>query len=174
MSYCEENEKMRAKGTVILPDGKICSGKSTYSRKIRDDRGAVLLIVDEAILRVFGVTPDMEKVGEAYGKLVEYVMELAAQFAESGHDVVLESGYFGKEDRDFYRSFFAKRGIPYEWHYLEVSDETQRKNIAKRNAQHKEGESTTYYITDELLSMFNGLFNPPEPDEVDVWVNNNW
>lgn len=165
---------MRTKGIVILPDGKICSGKSTYSRKIRDERGMVLLIVDEAILRVFGVKPDLEKIGEAYGKLVEYVLELAAQFAESGHDVVLESGYFGKEDRDWYRSFFTKRGVPYEWHYLDVTDETQRKNIEKRNAEHKEGESTTFYVTDKMLAMFNGLFIPPESDKVDVWVNNNW
>lgn len=165
---------MKQKGIVIVPDGKICSGKSTYSRKLRDERGAVLLIIDEALLRVFGVTPDMEKIGGHYGKLAEYVLELAVQFAESGHDVVLESGFFGEEDRNRYRRFFAERGVPYEWHYLEVSDETQRKNIAKRNAVHKEGESTAYYITDEMMTMFNGIFTPPEREMVDVWVNNNW
>jgi predicted kinase len=165
---------MKPKGIVIIPDGKICSGKSTYSRKISDERGAVLLIVDEALLRVFGETPDMEKIGDSYMKLAGYVMELAAQFAEAGHSVVLEAGFMGKEDRDWFRSFFTNRRVPVEWHYLEVSDETQRKNIAKRNADHKVGESTTIYITDELLAMFNGSFVPPEPDIVDVWVNNNW
>ncbi|MDR0819720.1 MAG: ATP-binding protein [Oscillospiraceae bacterium] len=166
---------MKTKGVVILPDGKICSGKSTYSKKLRDELGGVMLVVDEAILKVFGVTPDMERVGQEYGKLIEYVMEIAADMALHGTTVVLESGYFSKAERDWYKKFFVDRGVPYEWHFLEVNDETWNKNIASRNRAHDEqGESHTFYITDEFLKMFKENFVIPERDEVDVWVDNNY
>ncbi|MDR0863221.1 MAG: ATP-binding protein [Oscillospiraceae bacterium] len=162
-------------GKVILPDGKICSGKSTYSRRLRDELGGVMLVVDEAILKVFGAEYDLERVGQEYGKLIEYVLWLAADMALHGTTVILESGYFGKDERDWYKKFFADRDVPYEWHYLEVNDETWSKNIASRNRAHDErGEDTTFYITDEFLAMFKENFVVPERDEVDVWVDNNW
>jgi len=166
---------MKKSGKIIIPDGKICCGKSTYSRKMRDELNGVYLCIDEAILRVFGETPDMEKIGPAYGKLIEYVMEMAAQFAENGVDVVFESGYFSKAERDWYKDFFRNRGVNFEWHYLDVSDETWKKAISKRNEAHEMGDGgVTFPITDEFLKMFNENYVIPERDEVDVWVDNNW
>ncbi|MDR0858537.1 MAG: ATP-binding protein [Oscillospiraceae bacterium] len=163
------------KGKVILPDGKICAGKSTYSRRLRDELGGVMLVVDEAILAVFGAEYDLERIGKEYGKLIEYVMEIAADMALHGTTVILESGYFSKAERDMYKKFFADRDVPYEWHYLDVNDETWLKNIKSRNRAHDElGESHTFYITDEFLAMFKENFVVPEREEVDVWVDNNW
>ena len=159
---------MKAKGTVILPDGIACSGKSTYSRKISKERGAVLLIVDE-ILLTFGVT-DFASMGKAMG----YVNQLAADIASAGADVVLESGYFKKEERDRMKQYFKDRDIPYEWRYLDVSDETWRKNIALRNAAHANGETNVYPMDEAMVEMFEKNYTVPERDEVDVWIDNNW
>ena len=38
---------------VIMTCGRICSGKSTYAQKLRTERNAVILSVDEITLRFF-------------------------------------------------------------------------------------------------------------------------
>jgi len=39
---------------VIMTCGRICSGKSTYARKLREEYNSVILSVDEIILALFG------------------------------------------------------------------------------------------------------------------------
>jgi predicted kinase len=156
------------KGTVILPDGTTCSGKTTYSRRLTRERGAVLFIIDEMLIR-FKAT-DFETMGQ----VEEFLKETACDIANAGVDVVLESGYFTKADRDRMKNYFRERGVPFEWHYLDVSPETWRKNIAKRNAAHAQGETSTYLIDDAAIAMFEQQFQPPAPEEVDVWVDNNY
>lgn len=41
------------KSKIYLICGKICSGKSTYSQKLRDEHKAVILSVDEITLVLF-------------------------------------------------------------------------------------------------------------------------
>jgi predicted kinase len=159
---------MKTKGTVILPDGIACSGKTTYSRRLQQERSAVLFIIDEVLIRL-NIT-DFAAVGAAD----EFIKEKACEIANAGVDVILESGYFHKEDRARMKNYFADRDIPYEWHYLDVSPETWRKNIDKRNAAHKDGESTTYVIDETVKAMFEQRFQPPSREEVDVWVDNNY
>jgi len=159
---------MKKLGTVILPDGNTCSGKSTYSRRLAKERGAVLFVEDEALIRLGATT--MEQMMQ----VSTFVKDIVVQIAEAGTDVILESGYFEKADRDRMKAFFTERRIPYEWHFLDVSPETWRKNIAKRNAEHDAGNTLVYRIDDGLIAMFEEKFTPPSRDEVDVWVDNNY
>ena len=173
---------MRAKGTVILPDGTTCSGKTTYSRRLQKERGAVLFVIDEIFQRVGPTTAPPtgeepasgpEMMAAAISKILEFVRETAVQIANAGVDVILESGYFNKAERDEMRAYFTERGVPCEWHYLDVSDETWRRNIAARNAAHAAGEVGTFYIGEAEIAMFVEYYQPPERGEVDVWIDNN-
>jgi len=164
---------MQKIGKVIIPDGKICSGKSTYTRRLRDETGAIALMVDEAILRVFSETPDRERVGAELLNLIEYMLELAADMALYGATVVLEIGYFNNAERDAHRKFFKERGVPYEWHYLNVSDEVWQRNLASREAEKDAGENRTFRITDAYLQHFNEAYEEPDRADVDVWIDIN-
>lgn len=154
---------------VILVCGKICSGKSTYTEKIRLQTGAVVLSCDELALTVFG--DDLgDRHDETLARVQKYFYGKAVEVIEVGTSVILEWGFWRKADRSYARSFFESRGIPCELHYVDVSAEQWEKNIAKRNGEVAQGEAMGYFVDEGLREKLMGLFEAPEVSEIDVRV----
>ena len=82
---------------VFLICGKICSGKSTYSEKLRKEHKAVLLSIDEITLSLFG-----QHCGDKHDDYVErtekYLFEKSLEILEIGVNVVLDWGFWTKEE----------------------------------------------------------------------------
>lgn len=91
---------------VFLICGRICSGKSTYAKKLAEAQNAVILSADEIMLAVFG------------------------QDSGQKHDV------------------YVKRVRTYL--YQKTSD--------------------AYFVDEGLEKKFEELFEPPQKDEIHVWV----
>lgn len=155
---------------VIMTCGKICSGKSTYAERLRKEHGAVLLSIDEIMLAMFG-----QYVGEMHDEYVarteKYLFGKSLEIVESGINVVLDWGVWTKAERAEAREFYKSRGIDYELHYIDVSDEVWRERIAKRNRAISKGELDAYYVDENLAAKFGAIFEPPSEDEIDVRVS---
>lgn len=154
---------------VILICGKICSGKSTYAEKLRIRNQAALLSVDEIMLALFGQHCG-EKHDEYAEKTKNYLFQKSLEFIESGIDVILDWGLWQKEKRDFVRAFFKTRGIECEFHYIDISDETWKARLIKRNNAVLAGETSAYFVDENLAAKFDAHFEMPSKDEIDVWV----
>lgn len=154
---------------VIMTCGKICSGKSTYAARMRKKHNAVLLSIDEIMLAMFG-----QYVGEMHDEYVaraeKYLFGKSLEIIESGINVVLDWGVWTKSERSEAREFYKSRGIDYELHYIDVSDEVWRERIAKRNDSISKGELDAYYVDENLAAKFGAIFEPPSTDEIDVRV----
>ena len=142
---------------VIMTCGKICSGKSTYSEKLRKENKAVVLSVDEITLALFEQNVG-EKHDEYVAKLEKYLFEKSLDIVSVGVDVILDWGFWTKEERDFAREFYSSRDIRYEFHYIDVSDETWGRRLNKRNKEIVSGEVTAYYVDNNLATKFNSIF----------------
>lgn len=153
---------------VILICGKICVGKSFYAEKLRLQNGAVLLSVDEITLALFD-----SYIGEKHDEICEkaqnYLFNKALEIIEIGCDVVLDWGFWQKDEREFARSFYESRGIACEFHYIDISDGDWRINIAERNSDISEGRTSAYFVDDGLAAKFGALFEAPSRAEIDVW-----
>jgi len=149
---------------VFLMCGRICSGKSTYARKLREEHKAVILSVDEITLALFG-----RDVGEKHDSYVEkaeeYLYGKALEILESGINVVLDWGFWTRQERDYARDLFGSRGIEYEFFYPEISPEEWKRRVQKRDREILEGRLEAYYVDEGLMAKFEGIFEPPEPDE---------
>ena len=152
---------------VILVCGKIASGKSWYCRGLMEKSPALLLSVDEVTSRIFdnalGGAHD-----ETCGRIQAYLLDKAVEAVRAGADVILDWGFWTQASRREAVEFFQREEILTEWHYIDVSDETWRENIARRNAAVLAGEDPSYYVDDGLLQKLLGLFEPPRPEEMDV------
>lgn len=155
-------------GTVYLICGKICAGKTTYSHMLAKAKKAVLLSTDEITLAIFG-----QHIGEKHDEVVEsvqnYLFEKSLEILESGINVLLDWGFWLKEERDYAREYYSSRGIQCEFHYIDVSHDTWMDNIAKRNQAVIESRTSAYYIDDNLAKKFAGIFEEPTRSEIDVW-----
>ena len=155
---------------VILICGRICSGESTYAGRLRAERKAVLLSIDEIMLALFGLYAG-ERHDEYTGKTEVYLLNKAAELIESGIDVILDWGFWQRKKRKAVRSFFAGRGIACEFHYLDIEDAVWRERLERRNQAVAAGEVCAYPVDENLAAKFEALFEPPDKAEIDVWVD---
>lgn len=156
---------------VILICGKICSGKTFYCKTLQQANHAVLLSCDEIESQIFH-----HSLGEAHDLVAvdiqKYLHKKAVDIISAGCNVVLDWGFWTKAERIRTSAFYRSKGIEYEWHYVDVTDEIWKRNIASRNEAVLAGKSSDYYVDDGLLNKLNSLFEVPAQDEMDVWYVN--
>ncbi len=152
---------------VYLICGKICSGKSTYAEQLRVQNYAVLLSTDEITLALFG-----QHCGDKHDDYVErtqnYLFNKSLELIEVGINVILDWGFWMKVERDYAREFYNSRNIECEFHYIDISDDTWKARLEKRNSEVLAEKTTAYYIDDNLAEKFASIFEVPSKDEIDV------
>ena len=84
--------------------------------------------------------------------------------------MVLDWGFWMKEERDYAREFYNSRNIECEFHYIDIGDETWRARLKKRNSAILAEKTSAYYVDDNLAAKFGDLFEKPSKEEIDVWV----
>ena len=155
--------------SVIMTCGRICCGKSTYARRLRDERGGVILSIDDLMLALFP-----EGAGEMHDTYVRrteaYLLEQSLQILESGADVILDWGLWTRAQRERLRAFYTGHGVEYEIHYLRISPEEWERRIRKRNARQNEEEPPAYFVDEGLLRKVESLFEEPSDTEIDVLI----
>ena len=155
-------------GKVIIVCGKICSGKSYYSKKIKDSLNAVIISPDEATYELI----DNEQ-GEFYDtfskKLINYLTKLVGEIASSGANVIYERGLWQSKDRKEIKNYYKSKKIECEIHYVYVDNKTWKKNIEERNKLILDGyKGPDFYLDDGLMNKLNSKWEEPKQDEYDV------
>ena len=149
---------------VILIIGRLCSGKTTYARKVAREEHAVHLNCDELMRTLFP-----EPLGEDYDRYLarafDYLFTLTRRLAESGCVPVLDFGFLSRASRQ--QAARALEGLTLDWRYLEVPEDEWRRRIARRNVAilAGRGQPDEYYVDDGLLQKLIPRFEPPSPEE---------
>ena len=156
---------------VYLICGKICSGKSYYSRKLQESVNAVILSPDEATYDLIE-----NEQGEFYNvfceRLLKYMNKKAVEIVRAGANVIYERGLWSKEERNKTKEYFKQNGIETELHYVYVSDELWKKQIDERNKRVEEGKGgSDFYLDEGLMNKLVSLFEEPTTDEIDVFYS---
>ena len=157
------------KGRVIMTCGRICCGKSTYARRLKAERNAVILSLDEITLTLF--PEGAGKQHDIYALRAEqYLLALSLQIVQSGADVILDWGLWTREQRNRLRAFYRSHEVENEIHYLRISRPEWERRIRKRNAG-QPGDLSSYYVDEGLLRKAEQLFQEPSEEETDVIVD---
>lgn len=158
---------------AILICGKICSGKTTYAEKLRHECHAVLLSCDEITLALFA-----QQLGDQHESIVRktknYLFQKSLEILGCDINVILDWGFWMKQDRDEARAFYRNHGFACEFHYVDVSDKIWQKNLEKRNRAVLDGKVSAYYVDEGLARKFDSIFEMPDKEEMDLWLQNEW
>jgi len=153
---------------VIITCGKICSGKSYYSRELKDKLNAVIISLDEA-------TDDLlnNEQGEFYDifskRLSKYLTKKVVEIAQAGANVIFERGLWSKKEREEVRDYFQNLGINFEIHYVCVDEETWKENIKERNKKVLEGNGgSDFYLDEGLMKKLESKWEEPTEEEYDI------
>ena len=152
---------------VYLICGKICCGKTTYAQKLCKEKNAILLSVDEITLTLFG-----QHCGDKHDEYVErtekYLLNKSLELLENNFNVVLDWGFWTKAERESAKRFYKSRNIVCELHYIDISGETWKSRLRKRNNAVLANETSAYYVDDKLAAKFASIFEVPSEDEINV------
>ena len=153
---------------VILICGKICSGKSYYSKLLKEKLNAVIISPDEATYDLLN-----NEQGEFYDmfskRLSKYLTKKVGEIAQAGANVIYERGLWSKKERKEVKDYYKNLGIDCAIHYISVDDKTWKQNIAERNKKVKEGtEKETFYLDEGLMKKLESLWEEPSSEEYDI------
>ena len=156
-------------GKVILICGKICSGKSHYSKLLKEKLNAVIISPDEATYDLLN-----NEQGEFYDifsqRLSKYLTKKVGEIAQSGSNVIYERGLWSKKERQEMKDYYKNLSIDCEIHYVYVDDETWKQNILERNQKVTSGiEKESFYLNEGLMKKLDSLWEEPTEDEYDIF-----
>ena len=155
-------------GKIIAVCGKICSGKTCYSNKLKLKENAVILSCDELTSILFD-----NNLGDAHDemskKIWKYLQQKAVDIVKTNTNVILDWGFWSKRDRQEIREYFKSQNIKVEIHYIDIDEASWQKNISERNARVLEGKGgSDYYLDEGLMKKLLSKWEEPEKNEVDV------
>ena len=155
-------------GKVIITCGKICSGKSYYSKKLKETLNAVIISPDEATYELIN-----NEQGEFYNvfseRLNKYLTKKTGEIAKTGANVIFERGLWSKKERQEIREYYKNNNIDCEIHYVCVDDVTWKENIKERNQRIESGNGgSDFYLDEGLMKKLESLWEEPTKEEYDV------
>jgi predicted kinase len=153
---------------VILVCGKICSGKSYYSRSIKDKYNAVIISPDEATYELIN-----NEQGEFYNifseRLNKYLTKKVGEIVLAGANVIFERGLWSSKDRQEIKEYYKNMGVECEIHYVYVDDDTWKQNIEERNQRVLNGNGgSDFYLDEGLMNKLESIWEEPNEKEYNV------
>lgn len=153
---------MERKPIVYLICGFIGAGKTTFAKKLEQETGAVRITKDEWSIRLIGNDPTIDGYEEWDHKICGLSRDVAFQLAEKGIDVIIDEGFWEKEQRDEMRRRASTIGAKAIMYYVETPIETIRERVVGRNS-HLTKDS--FKISREMLDNYLMYWQPPGEDE---------
>ena len=150
--------------TLHLMVGLPCSGKSTLAQTLEHELPALRLTVDEWHIRLFGQDAE-EPEHDARHSLIEALLwNIASSALELGMNVILDFGFWAREEREEYRLRAKQLGASSEVHYLDVPEDELLRRLAVRNSQPSQ---ESFLISEEAMKPWIASFQKPTPDELE-------
>jgi predicted kinase len=155
--------KMNQKGKLIFFCGKMGSGKSTKSKEIAKDMGAILLSEDEWLSAIY---PNEIEDFNSYIKYSMRIKPLVKSHVQNilniGINVVMDFPANTKKQRQWFIDIFSEHNIPHKLFYIEADDQLCLKQIEQRRLTNPERHN---FDTEEVFHHVNSFFQPPSVDE---------
>jgi predicted kinase len=83
-----------------LIHGYLGAGKTTLARRLERNIPAIRFSHDEWMVRLYGSDPPIEQFADFYRRIYEQVEEIWLRCLELGIDVVLDFGFWSRQERD--------------------------------------------------------------------------
>ena len=135
------------------------SGKTSLAERLARETRALFLSPDEWMSRIVGDGYD-----EARREQVERIQwELAERLLARGLDVVLDNGFWSREERRRLRASAEGLGAEVRLHFLDVPLDELKRRLAARN---RNLPRHAFPVDAGDLERWSALFEPPSEDEL--------
>jgi len=151
-----------AKPTLHITVGLPGVGKTTLARELERTRGALRLTPDEWLLPLLGVR--WTYFGDKRDVLEGRLIWVAHQVLRAGGSVVLDFGFWSREERYAMHAIADLAGADFALHHVTLPEDERRRRATERwrRAPHE-----TFAMTPEDHERFRAMFTPPDAEELE-------
>lgn len=149
--------------TLHLMIGLPGSGKTTRAKELERQYKALRLTPDEWHLSLFGQDAQEEAHDERHTRVEALMWSVAARALALGVDVILDFGFWGREEREDFRARARSLGAQFRLHYMEVPFDELIRRLIVRNQSIEAGSA--FYVSEENMNKWADFFEAPEADE---------
>lgn len=156
--------------TIYIISGQICSGKTTFSKKLQESTGALRFTPDEIMQKIYPFKIKKEEFDSYFYKCCDVSMVGAIESFKRGFDVILDFGFWKKEDRNTYKNIAKEVGAESKLFFVKCAIETIKNRLYLRNKNISDG---SFHISEEEFDFYSPGFEEPSNDELFEIYNNN-
>src|SRR5579862_3219182 len=120
---------MKSQATVYLICGFIGAGKTTFAKKLEERTGAVRITKDEWSIRLIGNDPAFAGYAEWDEKIIGLSRDFAFYLAGKGISVIMDEGFWGKEEREDLKRQISAIGAGAVVYYVDTPIEEIRERV---------------------------------------------
>lgn len=152
----------KRKSTVYIICGFIGAGKTTFAKKLEEETGAVRITKDEWSIRLIGNDPAIDGYAQWDHKIIGLSRDFAFYLAKKGIDVIMDEGFWAKEEREELKRKIYAIGATAVMYYVDTPIETIRERVLGRN---NTVTKESFKISREMFDSYLQYWQPPEKDE---------
>jgi len=151
--------------TLFLMCGLPGADKTTLAKRLERERPALRLSPDEWIAPLLRDAADTDERDRLRAPVESLQWEVAVRALALGVDVVLDWGFWSREERESYRARAEALGARVEVRFLDAGRDELRARLSRRNADLPPG---TFAVTEAELDRWRAWFEPPSAEEIAV------
>lgn len=148
--------------TLILICGLPGSGKTTLAKQLETERGAIRQCPDERIAQILSDPSNQTSFDDLRAPVEDQIVSEAKELLMQGQDVILEFGFWSREERLAMIEVAHECNANVELYLLNPELDEICQRIAKRNQELPPG---TFMVSMKQLHEFDNLFARPKEDE---------
>ena len=156
----------RKKTCLYILQGFIGSGKTTFSKKLSVETGAIHLNPDEWVTKIYNQEDYINNWDKCFDEVLTLLWEKTKEYLKNGTDVILDMGFWYKKDREFAKHLAFECNSDFKHFYLDVPDSILKERIvASRPSE---------WVKIHLENFENNkkLFEIPQADEDFIVIKN--
>ncbi len=139
------------------------AGKTTLAKQLELSQSALRLCPDEWITSILADVTDTFEMDRLRTPVESVQWEVAKRALTLGVNVILENGFWSREERASYRSQAEALGAQVQLIYLDVERDELWARLSKRNQNVPQG---SFAVSEDQLDLWLSWFEPPTADEI--------
>ncbi len=150
---------------LYLICGFLGAGKTTFSKKLAAETGALYLNPDDWCMRLFSKEEYEQHWEQCFSKTLEILWGKIKEASKNHQDVIFDMGFWTKASRDDARNKAIQLGMESVLYYIYAPDNILKQRISKRPV-------TITQNNYQQFEQIKSAFEAPQSDEPHILIQN--